>query len=37
MGETGRFFSWEIIDDITAIKNCDKWRTKTTYFNIQRR
>ena len=24
MGETGRFFSWEIIDDITAIKNCDK-------------
>lgn len=24
MGETGRVFSWEIIDDITAIKNCDK-------------
>ena len=24
MGEIGKFFSWEIIDDITAIKNCDK-------------
>lgn len=24
MGETGKFYSWEIIDDITAIKNCDK-------------
>lgn len=24
MGEIGRFFSWEIIDEITAIKNCDK-------------
>ena len=24
MGETGKFYSWEIIDNITAIKNCDK-------------
>ena len=24
MGERGNFYSWEIIDDITAIKNCDK-------------
>ena len=24
MGEIGKFFSWEIIDDITAIKKCDK-------------
>lgn len=24
MGETGKFYSWEIIDEITAIKNCDK-------------
>ena len=24
MGETGKFYSWEIVNDITAIKNCDK-------------
>lgn len=24
MGDTGKFYSWEIINDITAIKNCDK-------------
>lgn len=24
MGDTGKFYSWDIINDITAIKNCDK-------------
>ena len=27
MGETGKFYSWEIVNDITAIKNCGRCRS----------